>query len=281
MDHPRQTPDTGDETPDARLLDAATEARVRQLLAAAADPGPMPERVAQRIESLLTDEVALRVDPGPLQGPLQGLPQGADRDAAVLAPLIRQRQRPRPLFALAAVAAAAAVVAVGGSALHLNKRTNGVASLGNPGAVVTTPGAPTVTPTVTATVTPTVTGPIPPPVGRSHPNLHIQVSSTDYTAGDLPAQARQLLSSPSAPLEVLAAEAPTLGPIATEVGLLSCLRAHALPTDVPVHVDLATYEGQPAAVIVVTQADGSTVRVVERTCTEAAPEALTEPVPVP
>lgn len=231
----------------------------------------MPALVAQRIESLLSDEVALRVDPGPLQSAApyrasarashrashRASDDAADHDAAILGPLIRQRQRPRPLFAVAAVAAAAAVVAVGGSALHLTKRPNGTASLGNPGAFVSAPSGP------------------------SHPNLHIQLSSTGYTAAGLPVQARALLARPDTPLQVLAAEAPALGPIATEVGLLSCLREHGLPTDVPVHVDLASYEGRPAAVIVVTQTDRSTVRVVERSCTAGDPAALTAAVDVP
>ena len=101
-------------------------------------------------------------------------------------------------------------------------------------------------------------------MGPSKPNFHIQLSETDYTEADLADQARAMLSHPDAPIQVLAAEAPTLGPIATEVGLESCLTAHSLPTDAPVHVDIANYEGEPAAIIVVTEGGRSTVRVVER-----------------
>lgn len=263
MDQSGPTPEAADE------LDPAVEARVRELLAAAPDPGPMPDHVAQRIESLLTDEVALRVDPGPLSR--------ADQDQAVIAPLIRHRQRPRPVLAVAAVAAAAAVVAVGGSALHLNNRANGTASLGNPSVTVTTPARPSLTPTDS----PGPTESIGPPVGPSKPNFHIQLSETDYSEADLAGQARAMLARPAAPIQVLAAEAPTLGPIATEVGLESCLTAHSLPTDVPVHVDLATYEGRPAAIIVVTEGGRSTVRVVERACTSGHPAALTHATPVP
>ena len=136
-------------------------------------------------------------------------------------------------------------------------------------------------PTKTPTGDPSGSGTIGPPVGPSKPNLHIQLSATDYTAATLTTRARAMLNRPDAPIGVLAAEAPTLGPIATEVGLESCLRAHSLPTDVPVHVDLATYEGRPAAVIVVTQAGSSSVRVVERTCQVGNPALLSEATPVP
>ncbi|MDV3219959.1 hypothetical protein [Intrasporangium sp.] len=297
MDQPGQTPGAGDE------IDPVVQARIRELLAAAPDPGPMPEHVTQRIETLLSDEVALRVDPGPLartghaltgpdhRGPNRtgqdqsgqvGAGQGpADPDHAVLAPLIRQRQRPRPLFAVAAVAAAAAVVAVGGSALHLNKGTNGTPSLGDANAIVATPRPPTLTPTGSPAQSSTTAGPIAPPVGPTNPSLHIQLSSTNYTAADLPLQARAMLTNPGPPVQVLAAEAPTLGPIATEVGLEDCLGAHSLPTDVPVHVDIATYEGRPAAIIVVTDGGRSTVRVVERTCSTGNPAPLTQATPVP
>ena len=244
MDQPGPMPEAADE------LDPAVEARVRELLAAAPDPGPMPEHVAQRIESLLTDEVALRVDPGPLTE--------SDHDQAVIAPLIRQRQRPRTVLAVAAVAAAAAVVAIGGSALHLNKRANGTASLGNP-SVTVTPGA-----TVADADR----------LARAH-GVHwdaggpVQAQLPHPALGDGlhrgrprgPGQGDAL--TPDAPIQVLAAEAPTLGPIATEVGLESCLTAHSLPTDAPVHVDIANYEGEPAAIIVVTEGGRSTVRGTE------------------
>ncbi len=276
MDQPAHTPpadgvERSDDAPPQ--LDPAVEDRVRHLLAAAPAPGPMPDKVAQRIETLLNDEVALRVDRGPLTE--------TDHDRAVLAPLIRQRQRPRPLFAIAAVAAAAAVVAVGGSALHLNKRANGVASLGSASATVRTPTPPPITPTVTPSGDPSGSGTIGPPVGPTKPNLHIQLSTTNYTAGTLADLARAMLTRPDVPIGVLAAEAPTLGPIATEVGLESCLRAHSLPTDVPVHVDLATYDGEPAAVIVVTQDGTSTVRVVGRACQVGNPALVADATPVP
>ena len=263
MDQPGPMPEAADE------LDPPSRHGSVSCLLLPPDPGPMPEHVAQRIESLLTDEVALRVDPGPLTE--------SDHDQAVIAPLIRQRQRPRPVLAVAAVAAAAAVVAIGGSALHLNNRANGTASLGNPSVTVTPPAPPSLR-------RPARPGPRG-PLGRrwARPSPTSTSSSRRRTTPRPTSRTRPGRCSPhpAAPIQVLAAEAPTLGPIATEVGLESCLTAHSLPTDAPVHVDIANYEGEPAAIIVVTEGGRSTVRVVERACTSGDPAALTGATPVP
>jgi hypothetical protein len=258
-----------DEGPDP-VLDPDVDSHVRALLASIPDPGAMPERFAGRIEAALREEARLKVDPGPLTSD--------ELDNAVLAPLLRQRQRPRPLLAAAAVAAAAAVVAVGGSALHLSKRANGEASLGDPSAVVTTPGRPSVSATA-----PTPTGASPASsASSSDPNLHIQLSRTAYDAANLPVRARALLTKPDAPVQVLAAEAPLLGPIATPTGLTSCLRELGVPLGSVVHTDLATYEGRPVAVIVVSAGPGGdTAWVVRRSCTTGAPAIVQGAIPVP
>ena len=136
---------------------------------------------------------------------------------------------------MAAVAAAAAVVAVGASALHVTKRPN-------PAAVVVGD-----TGTVGPTATPTA------PTGPAAPSApHIQLSTTDYTATTLAAQARALLDDPATPLRDLAAESPALGPIATPVGLASCLDALGESGPARCRPTSATFEGRPAAIIVVT-----------------------------
>jgi len=228
-------------------LDPSVEAKVRALLAAA-PPRTMPSQVSQRLESALSDEVALRVDRGPQNA--------GEHEKAVRAPNKRHRQPPRTQFANSAVAAAAAVVAVGGSALHLNKPANGAASLSNPSAVVSS--------RITA-----------------RPNLHVQSSGTDYTAAQLPAQARDLLARPGEPVTALGADTASLGPMATEIGLESCLLAQRIPLDLPVHVDLASFEGLAAAIIVVDTGGTRTVRVVARTCQQGSPDTIRDAVPVP
>ena len=73
---------------------------------------------------------------------------------------------------------------------------------------------------------------------------HIQLSTTDYTAATLAAQARALLDDPATPLADLAAESPSLGPIATPVGLASCLDAlGAVPSPATVTADLGDLRG--------------------------------------
>lgn len=263
MDESAHLPPTGDSpaAPDGSelypRLEPAVEEQLRDLLAAASDPGSMPEGVESRIARALSDEARARQTRATAAPPVPRRPGQADHD--VLSPLIRQRQRPRTLFAAAAVAAAAAVVAVGGSALHLNERAGDAA-------------------VAVAASTPTQGRPA---TQGSDPLVHIQLSTTAYDATTLMANARDLLTSPRAPLRDGAAEAPSLGPIATEIGLASCVRALGVTSLDAVSVDLATYAGEPAAIIVVTNDGASTAYAVRRSCTTDSPELLLGATPIP
>lgn len=210
-------------------------------------PGPMPARFADRIAEALADEARLRVDPGPLT---------AAQRSSTTAPhhaFSRPRPRSRTWLAVASVAAAAAVVAVGGSALHLNKRPSGVAAVQD-----SLTGSPTATPTPGA-----------PAPGAAR--LHIQLSTTAYDGANLETKAADLLARPAAPLKPLDAESPSVGPIGTQIGLSSCLEALGVSDPTAVSADLATYRGNPAAVVVVTRDSTSEVWVVERSCRPGAP----------
>ena len=260
----RPDPSDAELTPE---LDPAVEAQVRALLASAPGPGPMPDDVAGRIAGALTEAARLRVEPGPLVA--SGTP-GTPDDAlgADVVSMRPRRDRPRPVYLAAAVAAAAVVVAAGASALHLVERSNGAALVGD------TVGA-------TASPAPSTSPSGNPTAGAPEGTTHIQLSTTAYDAGNLPVRARELLEHPAAPLPDLAAEAPHIGPIGTPIGLRSCLAALGVSASAPVSADLATYAGQPAAIIVVTLDGTNTAWAVERTCREGAPGVLKDATPVP
>ena len=248
-------------------LDPEVEARVRALLADASDPGPMPDAVADRISTALLDAARLRVDPGPFATGGPGTPSARDQDhtGGSLLAMPPRTDRPRPIYIVAAVAAAAAVVAVGASALHMTKRPNGAAVVGD-------------------TYTSSATSPTPAPTTSG--GLHIQLSTTAYDATNLATEARRLLDAPGQPIRDLAAEAPSIGPIATPIGLESCLEAigaldASRPAPEAVSADVATYAGRPAVVVVVTRGGASTAWAVERSCTTGSPGVLKDATPVP
>lgn len=252
-------------------LDADVEQQVRTLLAGAADPGPMPDGVSERISAALLEAARLRVDPGPLAASRAGSDPAdpanpADTSHGSVLALPTRANRPKPIYLVAAVAAAAAVVAVGASALHVTKRPNGAAVIGDTfgAGASTTPSSPPSTPS----------------------GLHIQLSTTAYTAANLAGRARELLDRPGEPIRDLAAESPAIGPIATPIGLEACLEeigalSAADPAPDGVSADLATFDGRPAVVVVVTRAGASTAWAVERSCTTGAPGLLRDATPVP
>jgi hypothetical protein len=250
-------------------LDPVVEDQVRALLAGAPDPGPMPDAVAVRISAAIAEEALLRVDPGPLATPgsagAQGMPDSALGGHVVNLP--NRPDRPRPLYLAAAVAAAAAVVAVGASALHATQRPIGTAVVGDglTSSVPSSPVAPPATPSPTAT----------------SGTVHIQLSTTAYDAGTLASGARQLLDHPAAPVPDLTANASSLGPVATPIGLGSCLAALGVSNPAAVSADLATFDGRPAAIVVVTRDGAATAWAVARSCTEGSPGILKDATPVP
>lgn len=267
MDDPKTEPND-QAAPD---LDDAVAEQVRSLLAEASS-APMPPEVEARVLAALDAErtrpvAGARVAEVPRRPALS--------DPTVLHPGLRRREPSRPILAAAAVAAAAAVVAVGGSALHLSQRSPGPAVAvvaATPTGSAPSPGSSM--PTTAATTTPRTTP-------GAAPRVHIQLSSTAYDATTLPGLARALLGTPGVPLREGAAEAPSLGPVATEIGLRACLGALGAPDGDAVSADLATYAGEPAAIIVVTTGDSSIAYAVRRHCTTGDAQVLLGATPVP
>ncbi|MEO7233865.1 MAG: hypothetical protein ABIW80_00675, partial [Lapillicoccus sp.] len=130
---------------------------------------------------------------------------------------------------------------------------------------------------------------IPGPSGQASPTvsvatavagrLHLQASGVAYTADTLASGARALVTTPGP--EVGADQAAALGPLATTEGANACVAALGDADAPSVTVDLATYAGQPAAIIVIARQGKTTAYAVQRGCTTGDPEVIKDSVPVP
>lgn len=94
---------------------------------------------------------------------------------------------------------------------------------------------------------------------------HIQMSNLSYEASTLTAQAAQLWKAPKAALPSLSAESPAIGPIGTPLGVTQCLDSLGVAPGRTV-VDIARFDGAPAAIVVTDGTRGPQVRVVSREC---------------
>ncbi|WP_168582839.1 hypothetical protein [Gephyromycinifex aptenodytis] len=90
----------------------------------------------------------------------------------------------------------------------------------------------------------------------------VLASGTLYTASSLHDQAAAVAAVDHGASDV----ALPSSPLRTGEGLRHCLRATGISETAAVHVDLATFEGAPAAVIVTGSDPGSRVAVVKRAC---------------
>lgn len=266
---------------------------VRALLSSLPEPGPMPPELVARITASLSHEQEMRAGE-------------VDELAA--------RRRPRRLHQVLTLGGAAAAVAVIGTVVVLQSRTPPTTSSAQSAAREAPAAAPPAsTGSAAASSQPTGGGGSTPyglaaggrsaaPGDRSGAangaSLHIQMSGTAYTRGNLLIEARARHRSISAPLAPNAAQSPGIGPVGTPTGLTSCL--HALgqkPVNEPgaVWADLASFDGQPAAVIVVRtagspspgtsdpggSAGSGTVWAVGRDCRPGHPFVLAGPTPLP
>ena len=108
--------------------------------------------------------------------------------------------------------------------------------------------------------------------------VHVQLSSTQYSDAHLSEQAAALWSSPRPPLRALSAESTAIGPIGTPLGVSHCLAALGVSDVSRAVVDLAVYDGAPAAVVITDGAGGRDVRVVSRQCGSASTSVLAGPL---
>ncbi len=273
------TGDQGDPAQDER------QATIRDLLAGQPDPGPMPTAVERRISGALVragevrtsdrelfDELGLVEEPVDDDGDLIRFPGAApeasgahdpgthtqpsnDTDDSDLRGLLGRRW---PV--LAAAAAAVALLAFAGLTLFGGTRSgnDGLASLPGPSGAASSAGS----------VATSVAG-----------RLHVQASGTAYTADTLASGARTLLTSPSP--EVAADQAAALGALVTPDGANGCVAALGNADAPSVTIDLATYAGQPAAIVVISRSDKTSAYAVQRGCATGDPEVIKDAVPVP
>lgn len=273
-----------DPQPDAPSApeDDAAQAEVRARLAAEPDPGPMPMEVEQRVQQVLLRAGEIRLSDRELfdelglqEEPVEGtdddvivFPGGAisgDKSGAVgpdpgrpTPRLGRLNARSWPVLAAAAAAVVALLAIAGITLLGMTRSgTDGLASIPGPS------GA-----SPTSSVATSVSG-----------RLHIEASGVAYTADTLASGARALVFTPGP--QVGADQAGTLGPLATTDGANACVAALGDADAPSVTVDLATYAGQPAAIVVIARDGRTTAYAVQRGCATGDPEVLKDSVPVP
>lgn len=242
---------------------------MRRLLAALPDPGPMPEDLTARILASLASEAAARPAAEPV---VPAVPRSGH---AVVTPIThRSRHRGGTPAGLRWLAAAAAVGVIGAGGFGvLRTLTHGLGGGASGGAALTTPaGGPVSEDHERASET----GGTGPQVLGQDPPLIVASSGTDYTAAGLAEQAAPLLRAQDA--VGTGSERPQLG---IPERAQACAKALGVPVMTELRVDIARFEGDPAAVLLVKGSSGWQAFAVPLTCGDGAPvTALAGPVPV-
>lgn len=166
----------------------------------------------------------------------QGSPPGA---ASTVVPIAAARERRQRVW----WAAAAAVVVLGGGAAAVSQIMPGSRAADSSAAGASLSQAPR---------------------SKAQPDaaLAARASGTDYTTARLAAQVDQVLAQRTA----VAPARPT-GPLASPAGVAACLSAIGAPGATPLLVDVARYQGRPAAVVVLPASGGGReIWVVSPTC---------------
>ena len=258
-------PDFGAD-PEADAAADPVQSAVRTLLRTSPDPGPMPADVTRRIEDSLGQAAVRRVGEHELFDELGfGDPEAVvpvdESDEVIVfdghddegrspgegnvVPFVRRRW---PMVGVAA--AGVAVLAIAGAVVVNQTRSgSGLASM------------------------PPQNG-----AGGSAGSVHVQVSTTAYTKDGLATGAQTLLDSPGPDASV--GDAPSAGPLVTQAGAAACVAALGASDAGAVSIDLASYEGQPAAIVVVRRSDSTVVYAVQRDCGDGDAGLIQDAVPV-
>lgn len=240
---------------------------MRALLSSLPDPGPMPEHLVSRITASLAAEQAGRYAAGsPHEGEVHEL-----------------RRPSRPVWRTAGLAAAAAAVIGIGAGSLLNGTAPGTlgalfgGSSGNDSSAAGS--APASADTSGGANAGRDSGGSRAESASSVVTIHH--SAHAYTSTDFATQAGAFLAAPGDALMPLSAESPAIGPIGTETGMLECLSALATGPWQTATTDLATFDGKPAVVVVLSTDTGHTAYAAQRSCSTGHPARLAGPVTLP
>lgn len=228
---------------------------IRALLGSLPEPGPMPDHLVARITASIAAEQAHR---------------------GAVVPLAHRRHSPWRTAGLAA--AAAAVIGIGGTSLLTSTSPGDLAGLfSGSDSQASSAGGPAARDRTAESAPGDSSG----PGAYSAAVVSVHHSATAYSTAAFAGQAQRLVTSPGAALAPGAAESPVIGPIGTQQGVISCLSALTTEPFAQVTADLGTFDGAPAAVLVLTTDTGHTAYAVRRSCTAGEPALLAGPTPLP
>lgn len=230
---------------------------MRALLSSLPDPGPMPAELVERITAALEQQAE--------QHHGSGAPHGAG-----VVPLHR-RHPWRTAFLAAASAAAVLLVAI---PLATGTAPGNLSALFGGGRSVAGSAA-------DSGSMERAGQPAQGSSGAAVEAVTVRMTGTAYTRARLAGQARALLASTAPLLHPTAdAEPAPLGPMSTPAGVRACADVLGIAREEPITADIADFDGQPAAVLVVGQAAAPTAYAVSRTCGPTGPGILAGPVHV-
>lgn len=184
----------------------------------------------------------------------------------------------RRLTVLGGVAASVAALGLVGALLNNQGATSPTASSARAESVV---GAAKDSSGLSATVDSAASANVPMAASSTGQPMHIELSTRTYTKATLARLAQDMLDAPGRQLGQPAVEAPSVGPIGTLIGLTDCVTTLGESDADAVFADLATFEGAPAVVIVVVDAELKQAYAVSRSCSKGDPGLLFGPVDMP
>lgn len=241
---------------------------IRALLSSLPDPGPMPADLVSRINATIAAEQSAR-------------------EGATVIPL---RPRRWGWQHVGVAAAAAAVLGIGLPALITGTGPGDLmASFSGGGAADSAGSAATVeshddsgstageAPGLAPRTQPATGGDI--RVRSSLGQVSLGASGTAYTAASLATQARAMLITASD--GAVTAPKSQRGAADTDTGLRACLSAIGVEAWMPVRGDLATLDGAPAVIALVSSDTEQTVYAVSPSCDAAHPGVLVGPLRLP